>query len=229
MTGSKGTVLLVEDESGLVRTLTDRLHAEGFSVRSTGDGRQAMSDAEDGGFDLILLDVMLPGADGFEVLRAIRSRGVTTPVIMLTARGLVEEKVGALKLGADDYLTKPFRPTELLARIEAVIRRSRGAALAPDEQVVGFGEWVLDLEREELRGSSGLVKLSRTEYELLAHLVRRRGQPVSRNELLREVWRYAPETASRTVDQHVAQLRRKLDQAARHIVTVRGRGYAFRI
>lgn len=221
-------MLLVEDEPGLVRTLTDRLNAEGYEVRATGDGRQAIAAVEAGGADLILLDVMLPGPDGFAVLREVRSRGIRTPVIMLTARGEVGEKVTALKLGADDYITKPFRPVELMARIEAVLRRSRGAALAPDEQVVRFGAWTLDLAREELRGSDGMVRLSRTEYDLLAHLVRHRGQPVPRTELLREVWRYAPETSSRTVDQHVAQLRRKLDQAARHIVTVHGRGYQFR-
>ena len=221
-------MLLVEDEPGLVRTLTDRLTAEGYGLRSTGDGRQATELIEAGGFDLVLLDVMLPGADGFRVLRSVRERGLTTPVIMLTARGQVEEKVMALQAGADDYLTKPFRHTELLARMEAVLRRSRGAALTSGEQLVRFGEWTLDLEREELRGRDGIVRLSRTEYELLAHLVRRRGQPVARTELLREVWRYAPDTSSRTVDQHIAQLRRKLEGAARHVVTVHGRGYAFR-
>jgi DNA-binding response OmpR family regulator len=221
-------VLLVEDEPGLVRTLTDRLTVEGYGLRATGDGRQATELIVGRGFDLVLLDVMLPGADGFSVLREIRKRGVTTPVIMLTARGQVEEKVMALQAGADDYLTKPFRHTELLARMEAVLRRSRGAALTPGEEMVRFGDWTLDLEREELRGHDGVVRLSRTEYELLAHLVRRRGQPVARKELLKEVWRYAPDTSSRTVDQHIAQLRRKLDGAARHVVTVHGRGYAFR-
>ena len=221
-------MLLVEDEPGLVRTLTDRLTVEGYGLRATGDGRQATELIVGRGFDLVLLDVMLPGADGFSVLREIRKRGVTTPVIMLTARGQVEEKVMALQAGADDYLTKPFRHTELLARMEAVLRRSRGAALTPGEEMVRFGDWTLDLEREELRGHDGVVRLSRTEYELLAHLVRRRGQPVARKELLKEVWRYAPDTSSRTVDQHIAQLRRKLDGAARHVVTVHGLGYAFR-
>jgi DNA-binding response OmpR family regulator len=226
---SKGSVLLVEDEPGLVRTVSDRLTAEGYGVRATGDGRQATETIGTGDYDLVLLDVMLPGADGFTVLREVRKRGITTPVIMLTARGQVEEKVIALRAGADDYLTKPFRHAELLARMEAVLRRSRGAALTRDEQLVRFGDWTLDLEREELRGTDGMVRLSRTEYELLAHLVRRRGQPVARKELLREVWRYAPDTSSRTVDQHVAQLRRKLSDAAKHVVTVHGRGYAFRV
>lgn len=225
----KGNVLLVEDEPGLVRTLTDRFAAEGYRVRATGDGRRGTELIATGEYDLVLLDVMLPGADGFTVLREVRKRGIATPVIMLTARGQVEEKVSALKAGADDYLTKPFRHTELLARVEAVLRRSRGAALTSGEQMVRLGEWMLDLEREELRGSGGPVRLSRTEYELLAHLARRRGQPVGRKELLREVWRYAPDTTSRTVDQHIAQLRRKLGEAAKHIVTVHGRGYAFRL
>jgi len=221
-------VLLVEDEPGLVRTLTDRLTAEGYGVRATGDGLRATTLITNGGFDLIILDVMLPGLDGFQVLERIREAGVTTPVVMLTARGLVDEKVTALKRGADDYITKPFRPAELLARMEAVLRRARGAALNPGERIVTFGSWRIDFEREELSGPGGPVSLSRTEFDLLAHLVRRRGEPVPRTELLREVWRYAPDTASRTVDQHIAQLRRKLEGGASHVVTVHGRGYSFR-
>jgi len=226
----RGSVLLIEDDPGLVRTISDRLRAEGYEVRSEVDGDRGLESARAGGSDLILLDVMLPGRDGFDVLRAIRGQGIPTPVIMLTARGQVEEKVVALKLGADDYVTKPFRPIELLARMESVLRRVRGRAPAPHEQVVGFGPWALDLEREELRREGVVVSLSRTEYELLAYLIRSRGRPVSREELLREVWRYAPTTASRTVDQHVAQLRRKLEagEGSRRILTVHGRGYQFR-
>jgi DNA-binding response OmpR family regulator len=229
MTGDRGTLLLVEDEPGLVRTLGDRLTAEGYRVATAGDGPTGLERALAGGTDIIVLDVMLPGLDGFEVLRRLRERGVATPVVMLTARDAVEEKVVALKLGADDYLAKPFRPIELLARLEAVLRRVRGAALATHEREVPFGPWVLDFHQEALRRGTEPVELTRTEYELLAYLVRRRGHPVSRVELLREVWRYAPTAVSRTVDQHVAQLRRRLGAAGgRHIVTVHGRGYLFR-
>lgn len=223
----RGTVLLIEDAPGLLRTLGDRLSAERWTVQVAVDGRQGLDLACQGGADIIVLDGMLPELDGVEVLRQLRERGVGTPVIMLTARAEVEDKVAALQVGADDYLTKPFRPVELLARMDAVLRRVRGAPLIEAERRVRFGQWTLDLEREELWSGAEPTPLSRTEYELLAYLVRRRGHPVPRAELLREVWRYAPTTATRTVDQHVAQLRRKLG-GDRHIVTVHGQGYRFR-
>ncbi|NOT07171.1 MAG: response regulator transcription factor [Gemmatimonadales bacterium] len=228
----RANVLLVEDDPGLSRTLTDRLRAEGYDVVAVRDGVRAIAAALEGRADAIVLDVMLPGKDGIEVLKEVRAHGIRTPVIMLTARDQVEDKVVALKLGADDYVTKPFRALELLARLEAVLRRARGAPLAPHEQVVTFGVWSIDLEREVLSGPGGPVELSRTEFELLRYLLQRRGHPVAREELLREVWRYAPSAVSRTVDQHVAQLRRKLERGAqgtgRHILTVHGRGYLFR-
>lgn len=231
MTQPKATILLVEDEPGLVRTLGDRLTAEGYSVIAVSDGAAALADGLAESVDAILLDVMLPGRDGFAVLAELRQRGVTKPVIMVTARDPVEEKIAALRRGADDYVTKPFRTGELLARIEAVIRRARGGALTPDERIVRFGPWVLDLHEGVLEGPAGRAALSNTELELLAFLVINRGRAVSREELLREVWRYAPNAATRTVDQHVAQLRRKLTSvpgSERWIVTVHGRGYLFR-
>jgi DNA-binding response OmpR family regulator len=231
MTRTTGTILLVEDEAGLIRTLDDRLRAEGYHVLIASNGTEAVRVGLEGTADLILLDVMLPEPNGFEVLAELRCRGITAPVIMLTARDPVEDKVAAFKLGADDYLTKPFRVIELLARIEALLRRVRQAALAPEERVVRFGPWTVDLWEGQVEGPDGRVPLSPTEFELLAHLVRRRGHPVSRQELLREVWRYAPSSATRTVDQHVAQLRRKLEirpGAGRLIVTVHGQGYLLR-
>jgi two-component system alkaline phosphatase synthesis response regulator PhoP len=230
VTAPRGSVLLVEDDPGLVRTLGDRLRADGWAVTVAGDGDRALAAARSGAHDLILLDLMLPVRDGVDVLHTLRADGITTPVIVLSARGAVADRVQVLTLGADDYLPKPFRADELRARIDAVLRRVRGAALSPHERVIRFGEWELDLEREELRRSGAVEDLSRTEYELLAYLIRRRGRPVTRNELLREVWRYAPTVASRTVDQHVAQVRRKLDPAepSRYILAVRGRGYTFR-
>lgn len=168
----RASVLLVEDDPGLSRTLQDRLKAEGYSVVAVEDGDRAIVLGLEGAADVIVLDVMLPGKDGLTVLRELRSRGIQTPILMLTARDQTEEKVVALKLGADDYLTKPFRAIELLARLEAVLRRARGTPLAHHEQRVTFGVWSVDFEREELAGPEGTVDLSRTEFELLSYLVR---------------------------------------------------------
>lgn len=231
MSGPGATVLLIEDEPGLIRTLTDRLSAEGYGVHHAATGAAGVQAGLTGAADVILLDVMLPDRDGFEVLAELRQRGVVTPVIMVTARDPVEDKVAALRGGADDYLTKPFRVVELLARIEAVLRRSRQTALAPEERVIRFGPWSADLWGGLVTGPAGPLELSQTEFQLLAHLLRRRGHPVSRDELLREVWRYSPDIATRTVDQHVAQLRRKLGVvpgSERQIQTLRGRGYLLR-
>lgn len=231
MSESRGSLLLVEDEPGLVRTLGDRLRAAGYAVVVATDGQEGLDLGLTGAVEIIVLDVMLPRLDGFEVLRRLREAGSRIPVVMLTARGAVDDKVTAFRSGADDYLAKPFQPVELLARLDAVLRRVRGGALAPDERMVSFGPWVLDFEREELRRNHTAIPLSQTEYHLLAHLVRHRGRAVSREELLREVWRYAPTTATRTVDQHVAQLRRKLAEGSgtRQIATINRRGYQFRI
>ncbi|MGE0440440.1 MAG: response regulator transcription factor [Gemmatimonadales bacterium] len=227
MTG-RGTVLLIEDEPGLVRTLSDRLAAEGWTVETAGAGDTGLALARTGRADIVVLDVMLPGLDGFTVLQRLREEGVVTPVVMLTARGEVDAKVAALRAGADDYLAKPFRAIELLARLDAVLRRVRGAQLSPGERTIAFGSWVLDLERETLQAGGDPVALSRTELELLCYLARNRGRAISRAELLREVWRYSPAVVTRTVDQHVAQLRRKLG-GGRHLVTVHGQGYRFHV
>lgn len=232
MTGSRGAILLVEDDPGLVRTLVDRLQAEGYSVTVAGDGPTGLALARRGPFDAICLDVMLPGLDGFRVLGRLRSEGVATPVLVLTARDTTEETVTGLKLGADDYLAKPFRMVEVLARIEALIRRSRSAPAAVEELRLKWGECEADLVSGSVSRGGERVPLSNTEWELLAYLIRHRGRVVSRDELLREVWRYAPSAVTRTVDQHVAQLRRKLEpgrERPRHLVTVHQRGYLFRI
>ena len=230
MSDSRGRLLLVEDEPGLLRTLGDRLRAEGYIVEVAPDGFQGLDRALAGAADIVVLDVMLPGIDGFEILRRLREAGSRIPVVMLTARGAVDDKVTALSAGADDYLAKPFQPVELLARLDAVLRRVRGAALAPHERLVAFGRWVLDFEGEALRHDGQPVPLSTTEYDLLAYLIRHRGRALTREELLREVWRYAPTAVTRTVDQHIAQLRRKLADGSplRPIATIHGRGYRFR-
>jgi two-component system alkaline phosphatase synthesis response regulator PhoP len=221
-------ILLIEDEPGLVLTLTDRLEGEGYTVESRTDGESGLERALAGGVDLILLDVGLPKKSGFEVCRRLREAGDQSPILMLTARGQVVDKVVGLKTGADDYVTKPFDAMELLARIEALLRRS-GAGPASRE-LVKFGEVELDVKKAQVRRGGEVVALSMREFELLKYLVDHRGRVVPRDELLSEVWGYEPNVASRTVDTHVGWLRQKLESDAAEpqwIVTVRGVGYRF--
>lgn len=221
-------ILLIEDEPGLVLTLTDRLEGEGYSVDSRTDGDAGLEAALIGAFDLIVLDVGLPRKSGFEVCRRIREAGAQTPILMLTARGQIVDKVVGLKTGADDYVTKPFDTMELLARIEALLRRA--GASAPAGEVFEFGDVQFDARKNQVRRNGAPVPLSMREFELLKYLVTHRGRVVSRDELLREVWGYEPSVASRTVDTHVGWLRQKLEAdpaEPRWIVTVRGVGYRF--
>jgi two-component system alkaline phosphatase synthesis response regulator PhoP len=222
-------ILLVEDEPGLVLTLTDRLSKEGFAVESARDGEAGLERAAVEPFDLILLDVMLPGKNGFDVCRDLRQRGVATPVLMLTARGQVVDKVVGLKLGADDYLTKPFEMIELLARIEALMRRAPRVAASP-AGTYQFGPVRVDFRRAEVERDGKPVELSAREFKLLCHFVEHRGETLSRDELLNEVWGYHSMPSTRTVDVHVAWLRQKLEANPRHpqfILTVHGLGYKF--
>jgi two-component system, OmpR family, alkaline phosphatase synthesis response regulator PhoP len=226
---SQHRLLLVEDEAGLVLTLTDRFRREGYLVEHAGDGRTGLERATGEAFDLVILDVMLPHLDGFEVCRQLRHRGVDVPVIMLTARGHVADRVSGLKLGADDYLTKPFEMVELLARVEARLRR-RAEAPGAGQQEVRFGEVAVDFRRAEVIKSGSPVDLSAREFRLLQYLVEHRGATVSREELLREVWGYDSTPLTRTVDVHIAWLRQKLEPNPRrpvHILTIHGLGYKF--
>ena len=220
-------VLLVEDEPGLVMTLTDRLVAEGYEVESEGDAVKGLARATTGGFDAILLDVMLPGGNGFDVCRTLRQRGVLTPILMLTARGQVVDKVVGLKLGADDYLVKPFEMLEQLARIEALIRR--GATQAAAEGVTGdtyrFGEIHVDFRKAEVTKGDQSLDLSAREFKLLRYFIEHRGAALSRDELLNEVWGYNAMPSTRTVDVHVRRLRVKLGPEGRRILTVKSVGY----
>jgi two-component system alkaline phosphatase synthesis response regulator PhoP len=222
-------ILLVEDEPGLVLTLTDRLEAEGYQVDSVTDGETAISRATGEPFDVILLDVMLPRRDGFDVCRTVRQRGVTAPILMLTARGQVVDRVVGLKLGADDYLTKPFEMAELLARIEALLRRAPHS----DVPVTGqyrFGEVTIDFRRTEVLRAGRPVELSALEFKLLKYFIEHRGATLSRDELLNEVWGYDAMPSTRTVDVHIAWLRQKLEENPRHpqyILTIHGLGYKF--
>ena len=222
-------VLLVEDEPGLVLTLTDRLRSEGYVVSSATDGPSGLALATREAFDVILLDVMLPGASGFDVCRDVRQQGVQTPVIMLTARGHVADKVSGLKLGADDYVTKPFEMVELLARVEARLRRAPEPA-SGGIQEFRFGDVAVDFRSAEVTRGGVAVDLSAREYRLLQYLIEHRGATVSREELLKEVWGYDSMPLTRTVDVHVAWLRQKLEPNARRptfIQTVHGLGYKF--
>ncbi|MCS7043844.1 MAG: response regulator transcription factor [Bryobacteraceae bacterium] len=222
-------ILIVEDEPGLVMTLTDMLVAEGHEVDAAPDGPAGLRKALKERYDLIILDVMLPGMSGFDVCRTLRSQGRDTPVLMLTARGRVADRVVGLKIGADDYLAKPFAPEELSARIEALLRRARKEPYGPLERFE-FGDVTVDFEHGVALKAGQPVPLAGKELQLLRYLVERRGQTVSREELLRSVWEYSSGVTSRTVDVHIAWLRQKLEdspQSPRWIQTVRGVGYRF--
>jgi two-component system alkaline phosphatase synthesis response regulator PhoP len=211
-------------------TLTDRLMAEGYEVESAMDAVTGLETASTGAFDAILLDVMLPGGSGMDVCRTLRQRGVQTPILMLTARGQVVDRVVGLKLGADDYLVKPFEMAELLARIEALLRRgalSAGAALGESYR---FGDVAVDFRKAEVTKGGEPLELSAREFKLLRYFIEHRGAALSRDELLNEVWGYNAMPSTRTVDVHVAWLRQKVEDNARHpqfILTVHGLGYKF--
>jgi two-component system alkaline phosphatase synthesis response regulator PhoP len=221
--------LLVEDEPGLVMTLTDLLSAEGYDVDSATDGPSGLAKALNGHYDLLILDVMLPGKNGFEVCRELRQQGKDAAILMLTAKSQVVDRVVGLKLGADDYLTKPFDPSELMARVEALLRRVRKENLAPVVHFQ-FGNVEIDFEKGDVRKNGKPVNLAGKELQLLRYLIDRRGKVVSREELLESVWEYQAGVSSRTVDVHIAWLRQKLEdypQNPRHIQTMRGVGYRF--
>ncbi len=206
------SILVVEDEEALRMTLTDRLHSEGYAVECASNGEEGLRRATTDAFDLILLDVMLPRRNGFDVCRDIRQAGLITPILMLTARGQTADKVVGLKIGADDYVTKPFDMLELMARVEALLRRApiRPTANAGVHQ---FGSLRLDVRGTEVTRGGKPVNLSAREFQLLRYLVEHAGATVSRDELLKQVWGYSTETFTRTVDVHVASLRQKLEKS----------------
>ena len=221
-------LLLVEDEPSLALLLVDRLEREGYSVMSVDNGTDAISSALRLPLDVIVLDVMIPGRNGFEVCKELRSQGLNVPILMLTARGEIRDRVEGLKTGADDYLTKPFDTSELLARIEALLRRSKGASSTGT--VHQFGSVHVNTRRHEVTRDGESVTLSAKEYQLLCYLLERPGVVVSRDELLEQVWGYRAATNTRTVDVHLAQLRSKLEEdpkQPRHLLTVHGSGYKF--
>lgn len=222
-------ILLIEDEPGLVMTVSDLLAADGYQVESAMDGDSGLLKALAGGFSVIVLDIMLPKRNGYDVCRELRQRGVDTAILMLTAKTQVVDRVAGLKLGADDYLTKPFDPAELLARIEALLRRVQKEKRVQVREF-RFGEVEIDFERAEVRKGGQPVSLASKELQLLRYLVDNRERVVPREEILERVWEYSREVSSRTIDVHIAWLRQKLEpdpQAPRHIQTIRGKGYRF--
>ena len=222
-------ILLVEDEEALRMTLSDRLLSEGYKVDCAGDGEEGLQCALQATHDLIILDIMLPRKNGFDVCRDVRQAGLATPILMLTARGQTVDKVIGLKLGADDYLTKPFEMMELLARVEAVLRRGRKSAPGSNA-ICQVGSLRIDLRGTEVTRNGSVINLSAREFQLLRYLVEHRGATLSRDEILREVWGYSAETFTRTVDVHIASLRQKLEDNPKQpqlILTVSGLGYKF--
>jgi len=220
-------ILIVEDEPGIAFGLESDLQTEGYEVAVVDDGAEAVRRARAEAFDLILLDVMLPSKDGFEVCRELRHCGMKTPIILLTAKTQEAEKILGLDVGADDYVTKPFSPRELRARIRALLRRT-----APEgaEDVYRFGSCELDLVRFELRRDGQRLGTTSTELNLLAASVRQRGRVLTRDRLLDEVWGSGVYVTDRVVDNHIVSLRKKIEDepaAPRYLISVRGVGYRF--
>ena len=220
-------ILIVEDEPSIALALEEDLRHEGYATEVAGDGERGAQRALDGGFDLVLLDVMLPKMDGFDVCRRIRRAGVHTPIILLTARTQEAEKVLGLELGADDYVTKPYSARELRARVKAHLRRLETVVHA---DVYRFGDAELDFARCELRRGGKRVDLSALEFKLLSAFVRRSGRVLTRTQLLDEVWGHDTHVTDRVVDNQVNNLRKKIEpvpDAPRYLVALRGLGYRF--
>jgi two-component system alkaline phosphatase synthesis response regulator PhoP len=225
--GAPKRILLIEDEPGLVLTLKDRLASDGYEVGVAVDGPAGLERITRERWDVILLDVMLPGASGFDVCRDARQRSISTPIIMLTARGQIIDKVLGLKLGADDYLTKPFDMMELTARIEVQLRRATPSGAGTTYR---FGDVAVDFRKVEVLRGGRAVELSAREFLLLKYFIEHREATLSRDELLNEVWGYHSMPSTRTVDVHVAWLRQKIEDSAkqpRYILTMHGMGYKF--
>jgi DNA-binding response OmpR family regulator len=228
-------ILVIEDEPGIAFSLETDLQTEGYEVVLINDGAKAVGRALAERFDLILLDVMLPNMDGFEICRQLRHRGLKTPMIMLTAKTHEAEKILGLDVGADDYITKPFSPRELRARIRALLRRATSpgtehGGAGNGEDVQRFGPCELDITRFELRRNGRCVETTATELKLLAAFVRNRGRLLTRERLLDEVWGMGIAVTDRVIDNHVVSLRKKIEDepaSPRYLISVRGVGYRF--
>ena len=222
-------ILLVEDEAGLRRTVTDLLANAGYTVESAGDGLEGQTMALQQTFDLIVLDVMLPSRSGFDVCRHLRHQGMEIPILMLTARSELNNKVQGFKVGADDYLTKPFEAPELLVRIESLFRRAPNSGRVPLKSY-DFGGVSVNFEKSRFVKDGKTTSLSERECRLLQYLVECKGEIVSRDELLQHVWGYSAAPLTRTVDVHISWLRQKIEadpSNPQYILTVHGQGYRF--
>lgn len=225
----RARLLLVEDDRDIAETLTDLLKSEGHEVETSHDGRQGLSMATEQHYDLLLLDVMLPGIDGFEICQAIRKQGFHGGILMLTARGLTDDRVRGLRTGADDYLVKPWEPKELLARVEALLRRTK-KDVTPSESFAVCGKLRANFTAMIFERDGEDVRIAGKEAELLRCLNDHEGQLLSREQLLSEVWSDQPHITKRTVDVHIAWLRQKVEEdphRPHHIQTIRGKGYRF--
>jgi len=226
---SRARILLVEDEGNLRRILSDLLKSDGYTVQSSGDGLEAQELAMTQPFDLIILDVMLPSRNGFDVCRHLRKSGINAPILMLTARTELHSKVQGFKSGSDDYLTKPFETPELQARVEALLRRAPAGA-RPELKVYEFNGIHVDFTKGRVTKNGKATELGERVCRLLRYLIERKGTVLSRDELLQEVWGYKSIPLTRTVDVHVAWLRQKIEDDPKnpqYIVTVHGQGYRF--
>jgi len=225
----KKKILLIEDEPGLAATLQERLQCEGYGVEAAQDGEAGLERATRDYFDMIVLDVMAPGKSSLEICRELRQQCITVPILMLSARSQTMDKVLGLKIGADDYITKPFDMLELLARIEAHLRRALSATGSPGA-IYQFGPIRVDFRRTEVFRQGSPVPLSAREFQLIKYFIEHRGATLPRKELLKEVWGYVGAPSTRTVDVHVFTLRRKLEIDPRNpqfIQTIMGLGYKF--
>jgi len=223
-------ILLVEDEEGLVMTLRDRLVDESYEVETAKDGESGFEKAKSESFDVVILDLMLPKKGGLDICRDLRQVGVETPIIMLTAKGQVIDKVLGLKLGANDYMQKPFEMMELLARIEVQLRKKTKEKRSASISKVEVGDVVIDFKNVEVKKGEESLNFSSKEFQLLKFMVENEGVILSRDQLLNEVWGYDALPSTRTVDVHIAWLRQKLEEDSRypkHILTVHGFGYKF--
>ena len=221
-------VLVVEDNANLAFGLTRSLESEGYEVEAAEDGTKGFELARSTNPDLVVLDLMLPGMDGYTILKRLRAEGKDVPVLILTARGEEADKVFGFRLGADDYVTKPFSLSELLARVQAILRRAKSREHGNGDATEEFGEVTINTLARSVKRGDAEVALTPKEFDLLLALIRRRGAVASRLELLKEVWGHQAEVMTRTVDIHIAELRRKLEHdpsTPRHILTVWKAGY----
>lgn len=228
---TKKRILIVEDDESISLGLRMNLEAEGYDVDVAVDGEDGLARALSGNNDLLILDVMLPKVNGFEVVRKLRAAGATVPVVMLSARGAEMDKVMGLELGAEDYITKPFGLAELLARVKAVLRRDNISRKQADV-VVRTGELLIDSSTRQVTRAGALVELTATEFDVLWCLVEAQGRVLSRDEILSQVWGAGHHGTLRTIDNFLLQLRSKLERDSaepEHLLTVRGVGYRFRV